>query len=333
VSSEVNREVNRKLNNGWTYYDQIKKTDAVGQSVLNYYTQRYQHSTREEWRSRIHQGQILLNGERVAAQTALQLNQSLSYFRPPWHEPNVPLTFEILYEDADLWVINKPSGLPVLPGGGFLEHTLLHQMRLHYPEAVPVPVHRLGRGTSGAMLVAKSHAARNLLARQFRVRTAELGQSISPSNSPSNRLSKVYRTLVGPASINELSDRFTCNHPIGKLPYPGLDYLYGHCPQGLPARSDCTVLQRRADATLIEVAISTGRPHQIRIHLAAAGYPLLGDPLYAAGGVPIVNGTAMPGECGYHLHAHRLQFVHPSSGEVMQIVAALPAALKMRDEG
>lgn len=315
LRGQTGSEVSDLLNAGWTYFDAVKSASA-GKTVLDYYTERYRHSTREEWRSRIEQGQILLEGQAVNAQTVLRLNQALSYTRAPWTEPEVPLAFKVLYEDDDFWAIDKPSGLPVLPGGGFLTHTLLHQMRLRYPNEIPVPVHRLGRGTSGVMLVAKSHSARNWLSKQFRARS----------------LSKVYRAMIGPASVEALSDRFTCTYPIGKLSYPGLAYLYGHCKTGLTAQSDCRILQRRPDSTLVEVSILTGRPHQIRIHLAAAGYPLLGDPLYAIGGVPIVGGVAMPGACGYQLHAHRLRFTHPRSGEDLCVVAQLPDSLVKRTQ-
>ncbi len=317
------------MNQGWTYTDCLTAA-AAGQTVLDYYTQRYQHSSRPLWEARIEQGQILLNGQPVSAQTVLQSGQRLTYYRLPWQEPPAPLDFAVLHEDEDLWALAKPSGLPVLPGGGFLEHTLLHQMRSRYPTETPIPLHRLGRGTSGVILVAKSQAARVHLSRQFRARTAEIrpasgkAKRSRPINLP---MEKVYRALIGPASVSELGDRFSCTYPIGKLPYAGLSYLYGHCAGGLASRSEVTVLDRRAESTLVEVSIFTGRPHQIRIHLAAAGYPLLGDPLYAAGGIPIPKTTAMPGDCGYHLHAHRIRFAHPRTGQSLLVVAPPPAEL------
>lgn len=349
------------MNQGWTYCDQVRPATA-GQTVLDYYTQRYSHSSREQWQHRIEQAQILLDGQPVTAQTLLAAHQKLTYHRLPWQEPAAPLAFEVLYEDEDLWAIAKPSGLPVLPGGGFLEHTLLHQMRSRYPHETPVPVHRLGRGTSGVMLVAKSQVARAELSRQFRMRTAQMS-STHASPLPTLSLGKIYRALVGPSDgphddandqtsddardkarektsekarrdldneLGGLSDRFTCRYPIGKLPYPGLTHLYGHTSTGLPSRSECRVLQRRTDATLVEVAIATGRPHQIRIHLAAAGYPLLGDPLYTIGGIPIAGGSAMPGDCGYHLHAHQLRFTHPRQGKTLCLEAEPPERLKLR---
>ena len=301
------------MNQGWTYYDRITSRSA-GQSVLDYYTSKYQHSTAQQWRSRIEQGRILLEGLPAQTYTTLQANQTLAYRRSPWSEPDVPLTFEVLYEDDALCVIAKPSGLPVLPGGQFLEHTLLHQLKQRYPQKTLVPMHRLGRGTSGVMLMAKSQQARCHLSEQFRARS----------------LRKTYRTLVGPAP--EMPDRFVCTETIGKVAYPRLGSLFARVscdhPTAKPARSECEVLQRRTDSTLLKVSITTGRAHQIRIHLAAQGYPLLGDPLYAAGGLPHATAEAIPSDLGYHLHAHRIRFVHPHSGNALEVEAPLPEIFK-----
>lgn len=301
------------MNQGWTYRDKIGP-QGIGQTLLDYYCQRYRHSERAQWQARIEQGQILLDGQRADPLTRLTAGQQLTYHRPPWQEPAVPLVFEVLYEDEHLWAIAKPSGLPVLPGGGFLQHTLLHQLRLCFPQAHPVPVHRLGRGTSGVMLVAKSPRARGQLARQFR----------------EQQLEKRYRALIGPCDT--LADEFSCTYEIGKVPYPRLGYVYGHVPGGLPARSEGRILQRDREGTLVEVKIATGRPHQIRIHLAAAGFPLLGDPLYPAGGVPRADGNAIPSDCGYWLHAHQLRFIHPQSGKTVRVVAPLPTQLRQLGE-
>lgn len=322
------------LNQGWTYTDKVRSAVA-GQSVLDYYAAYYCHSDRTVWKERIETGQILLDGNRTQTNTRLKRGQILSYVRSPWQEPAAPLDFDILYEDDDLWVIAKPSGLPVLPGGGFLEHTLLHQLRARYPTQQPIPVHRLGRGTSGAMLIAKSYAARKQLSWQFRYRTANLGTA-TDKDCP---LSKTYRALIGQTTPDQLGDRFTCSYPIGKLPHKRLGYIYGHRPDiptleetanpisSMVSRSQLIVLQRNACSTLVEVTIQTGRPHQIRIHLAAAGHPLLGDPLYPIGGAPDPNGSALPGDSGYHLHAHRLRFAHPRTGQSMTITAPPPAIL------
>jgi len=286
------------LNRGCVYREQVKPANA-GQTLVAYYTQQYRHSSEPEWRSRITAGQVWINEQIATAETRLRLGQALTYHREPWEEPDVPLAFEVLYEDVDLLVIAKPAGLPVLPGGGFLEHTLLRQLQLRYPEETPVPIHRLGRGTSGLMLMARSPRAKSNLSQQMRER----------------QICKIYRALVENPSGTDpaIPNQFTVTQAIGKVPHPVLGYIYGATATGLFAHSDCQVLQRHAQTTLLEVTILTGRPHQIRIHLAFMGYPLVGDPLYAIGGVArfVEGAMAVPGDCGYWLHAYRLGFMHP----------------------
>ena len=102
-----------------------------------------------KWQHRIEHGEIRLNGQPVGVDQPLAVGQQLAYHRPPWKEPDVPLHFNEVYSDNDLLVINKPAGMPVLPGGNFLQNTLLHQLQLTYPENPPVPMHRLGRGNIG----------------------------------------------------------------------------------------------------------------------------------------------------------------------------------------
>ena len=335
------------LNQGWTYSEQTHPAEA-GKTVLDYYSQRYRHSSRTVWRSRIEAGHILVDGQSVHPETTLKAGQGLTYSRPPWYEPVVPLEIKRLYEDEDVWAIAKPSGLPVLPGGGFLNHTLLHQLQLHHPHEKLTPIHRLGRGTSGVMLVARSPLARSHLSQQLR----------------DHKMTKIYRALIGPSDRpTPIPDRFTITTPIGKVSHPLLGKVYGATDTGKFAHSDCRVVERRANATLLEVSILTGRPHQIRIHLAAYGYPLSGDPLYGVGGLPVGQveetsdselldrgrGTgdqsdtsdtspskirsAVPGDCGYWLHAHRLGFTHPRTGEWMEIVAPPPTILTANDDG
>lgn len=297
------------MNNGWIYTDRVNKSSA-GETVLQYYSLRYRHSTATQWRERIESGQILLNGKPTTADTLLKAGQKLTYHRPPWKEPQVPLSFEVIYEDADLLIIDKPSGLPVLPGGEFLQHTLLHQLEKLYLHNTPIPIHRLGRGTSGLMLLGRSKIAKSNLSQQMRDRSIQ----------------KVY---LAKASGIITHDEFSIGDRIGKIPHPILGYIYGATPTGKYARSDCKVIQRNQDNTIVEVTILTGRPHQIRIHLAAAGYPLTGDPLYDVGGVPRreewhsskQDKVITPGDCGYELHAYRLGFKHPVSNKQVNFTA------------
>jgi 23S rRNA pseudouridine1911/1915/1917 synthase len=311
------------MNQGWCYYNRVDRLSA-GLTLLAFYTQRYAHSSEAEWRLRIALGQISVDGQTATEQMCLQKGQNLTYQRPPWEEPNAPLSFDVLYKDSDLLIIAKPSGLPVLPGGGFLEHTLLHQLRRRYPNETPVPIHRLGRGTSGLMLLARSPLAKSGLSQQLRLNT------LNPYAD--RQIRKVYLAL---AQGQNIPDTFTVKTAIGKIFHPNLGYIYGATLDGKPALSRCRVLKRKTDGTLIEVTISTGRPHQIRIHLAAAGFPLVGDPLYGIGGIPLAAAAnpgetiPVPGDCGYYLHAHRLIFTHPRTDQLMDWVCPPPAALSL----
>lgn len=301
------------MNQGWIYSDRVTPNEA-GLTVLEFYTHRYQHSTISDWQERIGTGQITVDGQSTTVCTHLQAGQQLAYHRPPWQEPDVPLNFEVLHEDAEVLAIAKPAGLPVLPGGGFLEHTLLGQLKRRYPNDTPYPIHRLGRGTSGIVLLARSPAARASLSQQMRDR----------------QIQKIYRALIGKS---DLPETFTITQPIGKIPHPQLGYVYGTTADGQFAVSDCRVLQRGSNTTLLEISILTGRPHQIRIHLASTGYPLVGDPLYIAGGLPRSHSTTtteklpVPGDCGYLLHAYQLSFTHPRSRQLVQVCCPAPPLL------
>ena len=308
-----------RLNHGWVYTDRIRPEDAGGRT-LDFYARRYPHSSRETWRSRIEEGVVRLDGDRAEPDALLRTGQSLTYHRPPWREPEVPREIRVLHEDEDLLAVDKPAGLPVLPGGGFLENTLLSILRERYPEdALLTPIHRLGRGTSGLLLLARSAAAKRLLSGDLR----------------EGRLRKTYRAL---ASGTSMPDEFVVEHPIGSIPYPGLGHLYAAVSDGKPARTIFRVLQLDAarNRTLLEVDIPTGRPHQIRIHTAAAGYPLVGDPLYLPGGKPVIppnsDGIPLPGDCGYHLHAMRASFLHPATREPMTLVCPPPDILSLPED-
>ncbi len=295
------------LNRGFEYHKRLG-ADSAGLRIIDYLARRYPRFTREVWQSRIESGRVLLDGIPSDGETVLQPGRILSWMRPPWEEPEVPQSFAILYQDEHLLGVAKPGGLPTIPGGGlFMEHTLLALVRRRFPAASPL--HRLGRGTSGVVLFAL---------------TAEASRMMSQSW----RSGQVLKTYVALASGCPLRDEFDVDTPIGKIPHPVLKTVHAACPAGKPAHSQVKVLERRDGCSLLQVRITTGRPHQIRIHLAASGHPLAGDPLYAVGGAPAEGSRALPGDTGYHLHSLLLGFLHPATGRWTEITCAPPPVLR-----
>jgi 23S rRNA pseudouridine1911/1915/1917 synthase len=296
------------LNHGFEYRE-LLGADAAGLRIIDYLTRCYSRFTREDWRHRIESGRVLLDGIPSMESAILRPGQRLSWLRPPWEEPEAPRSFAVLYRDAHLLAVAKPMGLPTNPGGGgFMEHTLLSLVRCHFPGASPL--HRLGRGTSGIVLFAATQEAAAKISQAWRC----------------GEILKIYRAL---ATGCPAVDEFEVDTPIGPVPHRVLKTIHAACPLGKPAHSHIKVLERRDACSLLQVRITTGRPHQIRIHLAAAGHPLVGDPLYAAGGVPAENSRALPGDLGYCLHNELLGFPHPATGKWTEIHCMPPPPLRL----
>jgi 23S rRNA pseudouridine1911/1915/1917 synthase len=294
------------VNDGFTYGEVIGG-QAAGATVLDHLTRRYRHSTESIWRARLAAGEVSLDGAVADPTAVLRAGQRLTWQRPPWEEPAVPLAFAVLHRDDHLLAVAKPRGLPSVPNGGFLTHTLLHLVRRLAPAATPM--HRLGRGTSGLVLFSLTAEARQSMARAWR----------------EGRVEKEYRALV--SGVPHPS-AFQVEVPIGLVPHPRLGQVYAASPSGKPSLTQVRTLAVRDGDAIIDARIPTGRPHQIRIHLAAAGHPLVGDPLYVAGGGPGESG-ALPGDGGYRLHAHRLTFDHPTTGARLALVCAPPPELRV----
>jgi 23S rRNA pseudouridine1911/1915/1917 synthase len=294
------------VNRGFSYREQIGPRSA-GTTVLQHLTREYRHSSAADWQARLLAQEVALDDGAATGAETLRLGQWLVWHRPGWTEPEVPLSYDLLLEDDDLLAVAKPGGLPTMPNGDFLEHTLLHIVRQRAPEADPM--HRLGRGTSGVVLFAKTAPARTRLQEAWRAHAVR----------------KVYVTRVDGQPDWET---LTIRQPIGLVPHPLLGEIHAASPTGRTAVSHARVLERRVTDSLVEVVIDTGRPHQIRIHLAAAGHPLTGDPLYGPGGH--ARPDAVPSELGYQLHAASLSFVHPRDGQPIVVTAPLPPGLALR---
>jgi 23S rRNA pseudouridine1911/1915/1917 synthase len=296
-----------RVNEGFEYRTRLGG-EANARQLLEYLAQTYSKFSRDEWRRRIESGRVLVDEQQARADTILRAGQWLVWARPPWDEPDVPLSFAILHRSAEVLAVAKPSGLPTVPGGGsFVNHTLLSLVRRHFPGASPL--HRLGRATSGIVLFATTSRAFSDIAAQWR--RGEV-------------LKRYLALVVG----SPLDNRFPVDVPIGPVPHPLLGTINAASPAGKRAHSDVTVLERRDGCALVEVRILTGRPHQIRIHLAAAGHPLVGDRVYAVGGAPARDCRALPGEPGYHLHAALLGFTDPATGGWTEVTCGPPPILR-----
>jgi len=168
----------------------------------------------------------------------------------------------------------------------------------------------LGRGTSSIVLFAKTSQAAAKLSANW--------------NTP--KIQKTYRALA--QNIAQL-DNYEILTPIGLVPHPRIGSVWAANPSGKPSKSLVKVISRNGSTTTFEVSLKSGRPHQIRIHLASIGHPLVGDPLYGLTGRPLENLPGLPGDGGYFLHAQYLKFHHPIGGEQIDLEAALPSGFSL----
>lgn len=256
-----------------------------------------QHS-RNRLQTWIKEGRLTVDGQVICepkrkAHTGQKLvlteapSQDLTAFQPE----NIPL--DIVFEDEHLLVINKPAGLVVHPGSGNWQGTLLNALLFHYPPSARIPragiVHRLDKETSGLMVVAKTLEAQTDLVRQLQARSVK----------------RLYLALVQ----GVVERRGKVDAPIGR--HPTQRTKMAVVPNGKPAITHYRVMETLKRWTLVECSLETGRTHQIRVHMAHLGYPLVGDPVY---GKPQKFGLPFERQA---LHAFRLGLVHPATGEAM----------------
>jgi len=302
------------MNSGYTYRDVVKERFA-GIRILDFYIARYPKHGRDEWLSRFAREQIRLNDQVASPDTVLRAGDRLAYVRPPWEEPSAPTDLPVIFEDDDFLAVNKPAGLPVLPGGGFLENTVIRLLRCCSTNWRSIsPVHCLDRGTSGLLLLGKNREALSRLGRALQKR----------------RITRLYLAVLEGLVA---ADRFTIEAPIDLANHPRLGPIQAAGSGGKPSRTDFRVLDRdeTTHTTLVQLAPHTGRTHQLRIHAAVAGHPLAGEPFYVAGGrwdeqaAMRADRIPLPGDCGYRLHAWQLVFAHPRDGSPIQLSWSPPA--------
>ena len=262
--------------------------------------------TRSYIKQLIDSGRVLLNGGKPKGGTIVKTGDIIDLDPPePFiaATPNPDIPVDIIYEDDDIAVINKPQGLTVHPAPGNYNDTLVNALlaRLSSLSAIngalrPGIVHRLDKNTSGVMVVAKNDKAHLSLSRQIADRT----------------VTKIYMAIVD-GHLKESEGRIDA--PIGRSPRDRK--LMAVVPDGRHAVTDYTVIERLDRHDLVKFHILTGRTHQIRVHAKYIGHPVTGDEQYGRGQVY--------GTTGQLLHSWSLTFVHPTTGNEMTFTAPLPA--------
>ena len=311
------------LNNGWTYCDRVRAGEQSSR-LSDVLANSYRHSFSATWQQRLARGEITLNGLACPEDVEVKAGDWIRWQRPPWVEAAVPDQWEVVHDDGDLLVVNKPSGLPVMPGGGFLAHTLtslLERRSRSVGEAlVPKPIHRLGRFTSGLQVCARRPETRAALSKQFR---------------PDGDCRKTYLALTQRLERLQQGQTLVIQTDVVERQHPLLGWIWGPEPitqeplrKRLSAHSSVKLRERRETGDLVEVLIRTGRPHQIRIHLSQQGCPLLGDPLYQSN--QGLCATATPGDGGYQLHAWRLEGLRWPLQKLLAFEAQPPKCLETR---
>src|SRR5215475_6551250 len=267
----------------------------------------YSRSRIQEW---IKAGRVLVDGRPQRASHAVRGGEAIDVEPadpPPLHAVAEEIPLRVLYEDEDVVAIDKPAGMVVHAGAGVHSGTVVNAL-LHRFDTLsgvggalrPGIVHRLDRFTSGVLLVAKNDDAHHRLAAQFAGREVR----------------KIYLALVH-GNLKQESGRI--ERPIARDPVRRTR-MTARLDEGRAAWSEYRVLRRFEGFTLLEVRIGTGRTHQIRVHLSSIGHPVVGDTLY---------GAAKQETLGrYFLHAHRIRFRQPSSGEEVVVVSPLAKELE-----
>ena len=279
-----------------------------GERIDKYLSEQLEDMTRSHIQKLIKENMVRVNGMTVKSNFKLSASDQIEVEIPELKEPdilpeNIPL--DILYEDQDILVVNKPKGMVVHPAPGHYTGTLVNAIMYHCKDNLsgingvmrPGIVHRIDMDTTGSLLICKNDRAHQALAKQLK----------------EHSITRKYHAIVH-GRLKE--DEGTIDKPIGRHPVDRKK-MSVHCTNGRRAVPPYRVLQRIQQFTYIECQLETGRTHQIRVHMSSIGHPILGDQVYG------------PAKCPYKLqgqtlHAKVLGITHPTTGKYMEFDAPLP---------
>ena len=279
-----------------------------GERIDKYLSEQLEDMTRSHIQKLIKENMVRVNGMTVKSNFKLSASDQIEVEIPELKEPdilpeNIPL--DILYEDQDILVVNKPKGMVVHPAPGHYTGTLVNAIMYHCKDNLsgingvmrPGIVHRIDMDTTGSLLICKNDRAHQALAEQLK----------------EHSITRKYHAIVH-GRLKE--DEGTIDKPIGRHPIDRKK-MSVHCTNGREAVTHYRVLKRFQQFTYIECQLETGRTHQIRVHMSSIGHPILGDQVYG------------PAKCPYKLqgqtlHAKVLGITHPTTGEYMEFDAPLP---------
>lgn len=276
-----------------------------GRSLLDCVAEMHPHVCRDDWQAIFDAGRMVQGDERVEPQRVVRGGEQFLHVIPNTVEPDVNASIEILFEDEAMVVVNKPAPLPMHPCGRFNRNTLVSILNTVYAPQVLRPAHRLDANTTGIVVLSRTQAFARQLQPQFQT----------------TAIQKVYwvRCQGHPAE-----DGFDCEAPIGRDATSAGGRAVD--PQGLAARTEFRVRQRLDDGTaLLEARPITGRTNQIRVHLWHLGFPVMGDPVYLPEQQLGDTQTLSVCETPMALHAWKLSFVSPATGESIELQTPPPS--------
>jgi 23S rRNA pseudouridine1911/1915/1917 synthase len=290
--------------------DEISRLDVLISSKIDSYTRSYFNGLIADGKVQVNGKVVTKSGYKVAVGDDITVD-----IPEPMSDETVAqdIPLDILYEDDDLIIINKPQGMVVHPGAGHHDQTLVNALLSHCEGNLsdingvirPGIVHRIDKDTSGVMMAVKNN---------------EMHIAISDMLSR-HEIERTYRTIVY-GIISE--DNGTIDAPIGRSAKDRRKMTV--VPDGKPSVTHFEVVGRYREGTDLEVKLETGRTHQIRAHMTYIGHPVFGDPLYA----PKRNAYGLEGQC---LHSKSIRFIHPRTGEELYFETELPEYYKKLLEG